>query len=420
MRVTDRTDTTAPDVTADVAIIGGGCAGLATAVRLAATRPDLDVVLLEGRSSADPRSWCSWDDGSDPVPEARSASWDRWEVRTDRGTAIGSDPHHPYVLVRAADRWAAVERRTRGAVRLVRGAVVSRVDRSGTTSTVHAGADTVRSRSVLDATGPRCPEHVAPGRVLLHQRFVGQWIETDRPVFDTSTVTLMDFADGDDARRARHVRFVYVLPVTSTRALVESTLFTADAADPFDHRAAIRAYVGDRWQLADDAWEVTEEEAGCIPMTDAPAGDLVGRLARPADRPGAGGRGGPGVAPTLDAVAGTTRPSSGYGFARTNRHSETVARHLADGTPVPPHRDRARTRFLDAVFLRFLRDRPGDAPEVFRRLVAMPGPLVVRFLTERSTPLDDLRIVLALPKPPFLAALAATVLERRPRRDARR
>lgn len=385
---------------ADIAIIGGGCSGLATAVRLAAGVTERSVVVLEGRSGPDPRSWCSWDDGSDPLPEARSASWSRWEVRTDRGTSTGVDPDHPYVLVRAADRRAAAQRRlTGGPVQLLDGVPVSGVVREHDALVVHAAAGSVRVDAVLDARGPRCPEHVGPGRVLLHQRFVGQWITTDRPVFDPTTVTLMDFTGQDTAGR---VHFVYVLPVSPTEALVESTLFTPDAADPLDHRAAIAAYVGRRWGLEVDAWHVREEERGCIPMTDVPPADLSGSTDP---------RWHPAGADRVATVIGTTRPSSGYGFARSNRHSIDVARHLADGTPVPAFRDRARTRFLDAVFLRVLRDRPEEAAEAFRRLVALPGPLVVRFMGERSTPGDDLRIVLALQKAPFLAALGRTLAD---------
>ncbi len=403
--------------TVDVAIVGAGCSGLATAIRLAEAEAEAEtgagagagagvgagaeagsagaptVLVLEGRSTPDPRSWCSWDDGSDPLPEARSASWDRWEVRTDHGTSTGTDPAHPYVLVRAADRREAAERRiaagghdTAGTVRVVGGAPVSTVVRTDDGCVVTSRLGTVRARQVLDARGPRCPDHVGAGRVLLHQRFVGHWVTADRPVFDTSTATLMDFT-GQDA--AGPVRFVYVLPVSPTEALVESTVFTPDAADPFDHEGHVAGYVGRRWGLRPDEWRVVDEERGCIPMTDAPA--------RPDARWSA-----------ATAVVGTTRPSSGYGFARSNRHSAVVAQHLAAGTAVPPFVDGWRTRFLDAVFLRFLRDRPEQAAEAFRRLFALPGPLVVRFLSERSSPIDELRIILALQKRPFLAALART------------
>ncbi|MFZ7089319.1 lycopene cyclase family protein [Curtobacterium sp. RRHDQ10] len=386
---------------ADVVIVGGGCAGLATALTIGETPGDHDVVVIEGRRDADTRSWCSWEDGSDPVPEARSASWIRWEVRTDRGSSVGSDPAHPYTLVRAADRRRAVERRLaeRGAVRIVDGTPVRTVGPGPEGLRVVTACGTVDAPTVLDARGPRCPTAPTVGRVLLHQRFVGQWIRADRPVFDHRTVTLMDFTGQPDDGP---VHFVYVLPVSPTEALVESTLFTPDGRDPLDHRDAIATYVGRRWGLPAGSWTVTEEERGCIPMTDLPP---------ETDSDGWAGA----------AVQGTTRPSTGYGFARTNRHAVSVAAHLLAGSPVPAFTDRARTRFLDAVFLRFLRDRPGRAPEAFRRLMALPGPLVVRFLSERSSVLDDLRVVLALQKAPFLAALVRTGLDAvaRHRRDRR-
>jgi lycopene beta-cyclase len=395
-----------------VAIVGGGCAGLATAVHLAALPGERSVLVLEGRSGEDPRSWCSWDDGTDPLPEARSASWDRWDVRTDRGTSVGTDPGHPYVLVRASDRRAAAEHRLTslraGNVSLVDGTPVSGITGDAGAHVLHTRDRAVRAGTVLDARGPRCPDRVPDGRVLLHQRFVGQWIVTARPVFDPAVATLMDFTG---QRTGGPVRFVYVLPVSPTEALVESTVFTPDPADPLDHRAEIVDYVRRRWDLGPDEYDTVDEESGCIPMTDIPPAHLTGQQ---------DARWHPEGTRRIETVVGTTRPSSGYGFARSNRHSVRIAQHLAAGDAVPELRDRPRTRFLDAVFLRFLRDHPDHAAESFRRLMALPGPLVVRFLSERSTLADDVSIVLALQKRPFLEALVRTLRDAFVRMRSRR
>ncbi|WP_460510752.1 lycopene cyclase family protein [Frigoribacterium salinisoli] len=378
--------------TVDVVVLGGGCSGLAVALQLAERAPDLDVVVLEGRTRPDRRVWCSWDDASDPVPEAGTASWDRWEVRTRRGTSTGADPEHPYRMVRADDRRTAVDRRLegRGRVTVLDGAPVHDHDRlPDGRYAVSSGVGRIEARQVVDATGRGGADPVR-GTVLLHQRFVGLWIETVRPVFDPTTVTLMDFTSAP----ADQVRFVYVLPVSPTVALVESTVFTPERHAPVDFRAHVHDYVRDRWTLHDDEWTVTGSESGCVPMTDAPS-------RRPSSSDG-----------SLAVVAGVVRPSSGYGYARAHRHARVVVDHLLAGTPAPAFRDRTRTRALDAVFLRFLRHRPGAAPEAFRRLFTLPGPLVVRFLTERSTLVDELRIVLVLPKAPFLGAAVRTLQER--------
>ncbi len=67
--------------------------------------------------------------------------------------------------------------------------------------------------------------------------------------------------------------------------------------------------------------------------------------------------------------------------------------------------------FLDAVFPPVPAGPPRAGRGGVPRLFALPGPLVVRFLSERSSVADDLRIVLALQKRPFLAALVRTLAD---------
>ena len=360
-------------------VLGGGCAGLALAVAVAEHHPDAALTVLEARrGGSDARTWCSWDVGAALLPEAVSASWSRWEIRTSAGSVVAEDRDHPYRMVRARDYRAAARRRIADSahVRL----------REGVRAEPPLDADGVQR--VVDARGAGAPDPLRPGRVRLQQRFLGQWIRTTRPVFDPSTVTLMDFGPGD----AGGVPFVYVLPVTTTAALVEATVFTSGGRGARPFREQIRAYVRERWGLADDEWTVDEEEAGSIPMTDQPAA---------ASHAAFGMR------------AGIARPSTGYAFTRIQVAALSAAAAIAAGAPLPRPRDPWRLRALDAVFLRFLRDQPQRAPEVFLRMfAALPGPLTVRFLTERSSPLDDVRLILALPKLPFLRAAATTAIER--------
>jgi lycopene beta-cyclase len=43
----------------------------------------------------------------------------------------------------------------------------------------------------------------------------------------------------------------------------------------------------------------------------------------------------------------------------------------------------------------------------------VPGDVFARFMTDLSTPAEDARVIAALPKAPFLAALARSVRARR-------
>ncbi|WP_157071382.1 lycopene cyclase family protein [Curtobacterium ammoniigenes] len=379
---------------ADVVIIGGGCAGLACAVAIAEQAPDRSTVVIDAlRADRDERTWCFWDDGSNPAPEAVRTSWTRWEIRTADRAVSAQDAAHPYRMVSASAYRQAMRRRAEGtgAVRVLSDTSVRSVWDAGARTAVEAGGAVIEAPCVLDARGADFRQPPENGRVVLYQRFVGQWISTTRPVFDPSTVTLMDFRESSSEDQ---VEFMYVLPISATHALVESTIFALERRRPHAFREDIAHYLQKRWALGPDEWEVTGEEAGCIPMTDAPAMHEA-------------------LAFSIGVRGGSTRPSTGYAVARIWRNAHSVATAVRRGRTVPLMRDSARTRTLDAVFLRFLRDEPAAAPDAFARMFGgVPGPAVVRFLSERSSVIDELRIIFALPKRPFLRAAARLLGER--------
>lgn len=80
----DSTDT-------DIAILGGGCAGLSVAVRLAAAARSIRII--EPRKTyTDDRAWSFWRTGPDPFEDCVRASWTKWDVTGPGGLVQrGSD-----------------------------------------------------------------------------------------------------------------------------------------------------------------------------------------------------------------------------------------------------------------------------------------------------------------------------------------
>jgi lycopene beta-cyclase len=118
---------------------------------------------------------------------------------------------------------------------------------------------------------------------------------------------------------------------------------------------------------------------------------------------------GPGVH-VVGTGAGAVRPSSGYAFARIQRHCRAVAEAIAAGTDPPSRAGPARLAAMDRVFLQALRDDPGAFPERFRAMVdGTSSEAFARFMDDAGTVADELRMVAALPKLPFLAAAARTL-----------
>ena len=222
------------------------------------------------------------------------------------------------------------------------------------------------------------------------QKFLERRVWTLRPVFDPDRVTLMDF--GVD--QSRGLRFAYVLPFSEREALVESVYLSEAAAGPETYRAEIEAYLEEAYGLGAQEYEVLGEERGYIPMTDPRFPRRVGERAY-----------------AIGMLGGETRPSTGYTFLRIQRYCRALAAAVARGGTPPEQTGPKRLRVLDGLFLRFLRERPADCPSLYLRMFAGVAPdSLVRFLTEKSTPFDEARLIQALPKTPFLKLAAKTLL----------
>ncbi len=73
----------------------------------------------------------------------------------------------------------------------------------------------------------------------LLQHFKGWIIETENPVFNSSEATLMDFR----VSQQHGTTFVYVMPFSATKALVEYTLFTEKLLDPLQYDEGLKEYI---------------------------------------------------------------------------------------------------------------------------------------------------------------------------------
>ncbi len=366
-----------------VAILGGGCAGLSVAVRLAAL--NIPAVVIEPRTAyEEDRTWSFWRDRPDPFDDCVRARWSRWRVS------------HAGRLVRRKSDRIRYETVSSGAVydKALRLCASSSVDLRLGSAVVddphpQAGsglwltettAGRLRSRYLIDT---RPPPSVAP----YGQVFLGREVAFPHAVFDATEVGLMDF------RHPRHDRvdFLYTLPFAPDRALVEVTSFTDAAPGMASLRDWLDAEIdGISGGLRCD---VLREERGFIPMEPA---RLLDRR-KPALRHVAAGLRG-----------GAARPSTGYAFQRIQQMSDAIADGIrTERDTIPVGLDPLGTRFMDRIFLRVIQRRPAAAPELFSKLFEHAGrDRLERFLSGSTAPLDRFAVVSSLPPAPFLRELA--------------
>lgn len=386
-------------VDADALIAGAGCAGLSLAVQLVlqarrAGRPCPRVVLIEPRREyRRDRTWCGWRFEDHPFTAAVTRRWDRWAVQEGARRVVRGSAAHPYEHVDAAAFYATAREilAAEPAVELHLGASVTSLrERDGGVDAA-TSLGPVRAALAFDA---RPPDAAAPAtgvdEVDLVQHFVGVEVEAPRPVFDPDVVEMMDFA----VSQARGLHFMYALPFTPTRALVEATYFTPAPLPAAQYEADIAAWLERRCGLRE--WQTGFRERGEIPMSTRPA--------RPRTSP---------RVVHLGLRGGLAKASTGYAFAAIQRFSAALAaRVLAGGPPEPPAPRPAAAVAMDRVFLSYLARHPDRGPALLVDLFEkLPPDLLCRFLTDHASPLDNLRVMASTP----LGRMSAEVLRSRAR-----
>ncbi|MGB0678236.1 MAG: lycopene cyclase family protein [Polyangiales bacterium] len=369
-------------VDVDYVVVGAGCAGLSLAVHWAEAGLPQRLLLLDGRADLQhDRTWCFWQGRSHPFVDCITHSWPRWRLRHAGTEALCHAPTRPYQHLPSgrfyAKARACIEASPQLALRL--GTAVQRIDVQADAVQVHSSAGTLRCHAVFDSR----PRALPVGEHPWLQHFRGLHLQADAPCFDPGVATLMDF---DVATRPGAVHFMYVLPFSRHRALVEDTYFSETPLPSTQHDAAIDAYLGQRFPQA--RFTRTGTEAGVLPM-HVPTPRMV--------------------QPRLYAIgqaAGAIKPSTGYAFTFIQRHSAVlVARFGRQRLPAPPRMRSPWKLALDQVFLSHLRRHPDRAPATFLRLFQRNPPArTARFLGEESAWHQDLRVMASMPWSEFAHA----------------
>ena len=378
------------DTIFDLIIIGGGCAGLSLATQLAGQHLNAPATLvLESRSEyANDRTWCFWRDAQLPFDHMVSAQWRKVRVRSPDATTVLDCAASPYQFVPSSTFYAAAEAsisRNSHIQLYKRISVVSQPEKTGEVWRVVTDRGEAYARMLVDT---RPDASLKLGDTQMWQSFYGMEIECKADVFDPTTADLMDFSNqGNDV-----VKFVYVLPLSERRALVEITVFSVNPISKdgleADCSRAVEDYV--RGQL----FQTLRIEHGILPM---------GPAKLPAETDGSYIR--------VGLHAGAARASTGYAFQRIQRWAVLCAAQLAaGGLPVPHRRDAVLLRWMDDLFLRVLASRPEIAAHLFLSVFKNTNPArLIRFLSDNASLMDCLSVVAALPAKPFINELRKVV-----------
>jgi len=391
--------------TYDLVILGGGCAGLSLAMALAAEGERCPrTLIIESRAEyTNDRTWCYWKDASSGEPYSTRHSWQTMQV-THAGQSVSLDcGATPYQMVEAQDFYAAaqtlIDQQPNIALRL--GASVigepSFIGSGNDVWRIRTNAGNVTARSIVDTRAPQQPRLDG---ATLWQSFYGREVECSVAVFNPLSLDLMNFLPPN----TRDVPFVYVLPITPTRALIEVTIFGAMPLKPEALCARLDVAIAER--VGSAPFKTLRSEHGILPM--GLAQKSTGRSATNLHKK---------PEPThksyvrVGVMAGGARPSTGYAFQRIQCWADNCAHALvSDGHPIGHQPDPLPLRLMDQIFLDVLRANPSRGGAIFFSLFSRADPArVIRFLSGDAGLIDSLAVIAAMPVLPFVkAALAMT------------
>ncbi len=356
-------------------VVGGGLSGLSLAVRLAKTGNARRVLIIDDeQDSITRRNWGFWAASPGWGSPAVTSAWTAMSIRA-AGTRVSTSilPLRYWSVNGSAMRDTARALLDASHIQTLRAHVSDVRDGLGFATVVTEGKE-IRARWVFDSRPPDAP------RARTWMTFLGRRVATCGPAFDPQEMTFMDFR----APQRCGAVFAHVLPRTDREAFVEVVAIapTATATDLDRH---LIEYL--REVCGGTSWAVLDSESGRLPL-DAP------RI-----RPGRH------VVP-IGRRAGMLKASTGYAFARVQRHSECIYRSLTThGHPFAVPRARLHYAWMDAVLLEVAREDPAAiGPALASLFRDNDVSTVLRFLDEDASPLDLLRVVTSLPASPFARA----------------
>ena len=372
----------------DYIIAGAGCAGYSLLYHLLQD-PILSkkriLVLDANFNKGNDRTWCFWEDQAGPFESIVCKKWSNIEVL--KGSMHRSLPTAPfeYKMIQGIDFYQYVTDFAKGFdnVEWVASKILTIDSINANSARVNWEGGSANAGYVFSSiNGERIQSK-------LWQHFKGIVVEFDNPVFDDTVARLMDF----NVPQMDATAFMYLLPLTDKKALVEYTLFspTILASAEYDH--VLDAYMEEHYY--GQAYQIQHSEIGAIPMTSKKLTSNDGGVV------------------SIGTMGDAVKASTGYAFQFIQKQTQQIVSQLKLNQALNPAVHHTRHQFYDAVLLYILENQKMAGDEIFARIFKKNrAATVFKFLSNTSTLLDDIKIMTSLPTQIFLPA-AIKVLFRR-------
>jgi lycopene beta-cyclase len=358
----------------DFIICGAGASGLLLlkAIREDSFFNEKSILIIEKEiKNVNDRTWSYWESPNGSFDSILSKKWSKANFCSeDFDSDFDLNPYQ-YKMLRSAGFYQSIRNKySKLKNTIFLHAEVKNIDSKNIMTEVITSEGKFQSKKVFNSLFDPKPMINQKKYPVLQQHFVGWFIKTKKPSFDSSKVFFMDF----NIPQVQETRFIYVLPIDKHNALVEYTLFSENLLHFDDYETGIKAYLDSKGIIE---YEIKEKEQGNIPMTCFPFEKLNCRSLL-----------------HIGTAGGWTKASTGYTFMNTRRNIERLIPFLKTGAGLNTFTIKNRFRFYDLLFLDVLNRYNARGSKLFTRMFEKNPPVrIFRFLDEKTTFIEEFKIM---------------------------
>ncbi len=346
-------------------IIGGGCAGLSLAYELEIHEKlkDKTLAIIEPREEYKrDKTWSFWKVTPHNFDDCVKKNWENFSVNIPGKTNYLKCKNFPYQSIDSGLFYEKIKYKLKKNENIFFFKNIEEIN---------------KQNSLVFNSVP----NIKKNHLNLWQHFCGVEIKTDNDIFDEKIFNLMDF----DCEQRESVHFFYTLPYTKNRALVETTwLSKMNDNSQKDYENQINNYIKNNLNIKN--YEITYKEEGAIPLFYPLNKNEKNKI-------------------NIGTAGGMTRLSTGYTFLNIQEHSKYIRENIDNITNAKKFEINRKYQFLDEIFLRVLEKNPEKMSDIFFRMFKTSPKTVIKFLSNKSNFLEDLRIIFKMPKLIFIKAL---------------
>ena len=352
----------------EVNIIGGGCAALSLA-RLIRKLPNYKFNLFVGDKNKINKDhfWGFWKiKFNGEAYKNANHVWSKWSINTHDAKNILTSVKHPYCVIKR-QKWLDICKKQLPSVKFT----ILENDVLEKDGNLFVKNKKIKGDLVFDSRPPKIPSNI------LLQHFEGFVVTSKKNVFDEDIVTLMDFR----CDQSRGMHFIYLLPFSKRKALVESTMFSKTVENKEFYSAEISNYLKKYFNLV--KFTKSDHEKGVIPMhyISCASSEMY----------------------NIGTRGGAVRPSSGYAFTFIQKQAFQIISQLKNKEKINTKIHNNIDLFLDKIFINVITEYPLLAPQIFSSLARiLDGDEMAKFMSGHASLLTTCKIIISMPKIPFI------------------